>query len=79
MRISVLKKLAALGAVLALTGAGLLASAAGASAQSPPRTAAITPIFNLNGAFSDGGSARPEISHWQLRRSNKTHRRHCNR
>ncbi len=65
MKITMPKVLSALGAALALTAAGLPAST-GASAQTPatrPVTAAAVPlVFDINGTYTDGGSARPVIS-----------------
>jgi hypothetical protein len=55
-------------AVAVLMGAGVLAVAAPASAQSARpwpgavTPASVTPVFDLNGVYTDGGSARPRIT-----------------
>jgi len=55
-------------AVVALIGAGVFAIAVPASAQADqrgtarPATVATTTVFDLNGFYTDGGSARPRIS-----------------
>jgi hypothetical protein len=67
MKMTMPKRLGALGSALALAGVGLFAPAT-ASAQSggtPARSgtsALIALPFDINGIYTDGGSARPVIS-----------------
>lgn len=68
MKINIQRILGALSAGMLLAGTGMLACAAPASARPAPtsahaRFAATTPtLFNLNGTYTDGGSASPVIS-----------------
>jgi hypothetical protein len=68
MKINIRRTLGALSAGMLLAGAGMLASVTPASAHSAPASAhaaiaATTPtLFDLNGTYTDGGSARPVIS-----------------
>ncbi len=61
MRIQLSRRLAVLGAVLALAGAAQVATAAPANAQ-PVSVQAIPTVFDLNGTYNVGGTARPVIS-----------------
>lgn len=66
MRI-IMRGLGVLGAVLAMAGAGLFTTAAGASAQSAPMPARVAPtavhtVFDLNGTYTDFGPWRPVVS-----------------
>jgi hypothetical protein len=59
------KKAGTLTAVLAMAGTALFVTAGAANAQSlstPAATAGTAVVFDLNGTYSDGGSARPVIS-----------------
>src|SRR4051795_7337237 len=59
------KRAGTLTAVLAMAGAALFATTGAANAQSQTAsaaTAATAVVFDLNGTYSDGGSARPVIS-----------------
>ena len=58
MRTNVFKRIGALSAALVFAGSALLATGGGAQAAA----AATTLVFDINGTFSDGGSARPKIS-----------------
>jgi hypothetical protein len=60
MRITILNKLGALAAALVLAGVGLLAATGIAAAGQV--TSAAEPAFNLNGFWTDYGTARPSIS-----------------
>jgi hypothetical protein len=68
MKITMTKTIGVMGAALALTVAGLSASTTGASAQTsaaaarPAMVAAVPTVFDLNGTYTDGGTARPVIS-----------------
>ena len=68
MKINIRRPLGALSAGMLLAGAGMLASVIPASARSAPTPAhaaiaATTPtLFDLNGTYTDGGSAFPVIS-----------------
>lgn len=69
MKINIKKRLSWLGAALVLTGASLVATATGASAQQTTpatlsaATAAAAPLlFDINGTWTDGGSAKPVIT-----------------
>lgn len=67
MKINIRRICSTSSAVAALIGAGVLAVAAPASAQPAQRSArqtmaATTTVFDVNGIYTDGGSARPRIS-----------------
>jgi hypothetical protein len=55
MKSNTLGRFGAFGAALALAGAGLVTTATQASAATPL-------VFDINGTYSDGGTARPVIS-----------------
>ena len=67
-RINIRELSTVLSAVTALLGVALVAAAAPASARpaptpKPSAVAASTPlVFDINGSYTDGGSARPVIS-----------------
>ncbi|MBG6134720.1 hypothetical protein [Longispora fulva] len=50
-----------LATVVLLAGAGLVAAVSGAGAAPPAATVAVAPVFDLNGPWTDNGSARPSI------------------
>ena len=58
------KRAGTLTAVLTMVGAALFATAGAANAQSrsAPANTVTAVVFDLNGTYSDGGSARPVIS-----------------
>jgi len=68
MKINIRRTLGALSAGMLLAGAGMLASVTPASAHSASRSAhaaiaaTTATAFDLNGTYTDGGSARPVIS-----------------
>jgi hypothetical protein len=59
MRTSIQRSLGVACATAMVAGGGLLATAGGASAAA---VAAVPVVFDLNGTYSDGGTARPVIS-----------------
>jgi hypothetical protein len=66
-RINIRERSTVLCAATALLGVALVAAAAPASARPAPApkpavVAATTPFFDINGSYTDGGSARPVIS-----------------
>lgn len=65
MTTTLCKRAGALAAGLALAGTAVFAGATPANAESrsaPAATAATVVVFDLNGTYSDGGSARPVIT-----------------
>jgi hypothetical protein len=68
MKMNIRRVFSTSSAVVALVGAGVFTIAAPASAQAGqrgaarPATAAIATFFDLNGLYTDFGSARPRIS-----------------
>jgi len=60
MKLTLQKALGVLGAGVVLAGLGLAGPISQAGAQ-PVAAAAVTTAFDLNGTYTDGGSARPVI------------------
>ena len=60
MKLTLRRALGVLGAGAILAGLGMAGTATQAGAQ-PVAAAAVTTVFDLNGTYTDGGSARPVI------------------
>ena len=60
MKLTLRRALGVLGAGVILAGLGLAGTISPAGAQ-PVAAAAVTTVFDLNGTYTDGGSARPVI------------------
>src|SRR3982751_643742 len=61
MKLTLRRALGVFGAGAILAGLGMAGTVVQAGAQ-PVASAAVTTVFDLNGTYTDGGSARPVIS-----------------